>query len=107
MDVVVWLRSLDLGKYESRIPRERDRRDGSSELDGRAPEAAWPYSTRALGELLDAIGAPGSDANGKAPSVDARTTSSTRSPYPEDRERRQVTVMLAELVGSTALPPLT
>ena len=44
------------------------------------------------------------DASGKAPSVDAATTSSTPSTRPEDRaERRQVTVMFSDLVGSTAL----
>jgi class 3 adenylate cyclase len=55
-------------------------------------------------KLLDAIAALRSDANGKLPSVDAGTTSSTRSPHPEDRaERRQVTVMFSDIVGSTAL----
>ena len=40
----------------------------------------------------------------KAPSVDAATTSSAPSALPEDRaERRQVTVMFSDLVGSTAL----
>ena len=34
MDVVVWLRSLGLGKYEAVIPRERHRRDGPAEPDG-------------------------------------------------------------------------
>ena len=55
-------------------------------------------------KLLDAIAALRSDASGKAPSVDAATTSSTPSAPPEDRaERRQVTVMFSDLVGSTAL----
>ena len=45
-----------------------------------------------------------SDASGKTPSVDATTTSSAPSARPEDRaERRQVTVMFSDLVGSTAL----
>jgi class 3 adenylate cyclase len=40
----------------------------------------------------------------KAPSVDAATTSSTPSAYPEDRaERRQVTVMFCDVVGSTSI----
>ena len=44
------------------------------------------------------------DASGKAPSADAATTSSAPSASPEDRaERRQVTVMFSDLVGSTAL----
>jgi class 3 adenylate cyclase/tetratricopeptide (TPR) repeat protein len=44
------------------------------------------------------------DASGKTPSVDATTASSAPSAQPEDRaERRQVTVMFSDLVGSTAL----
>ena len=55
-------------------------------------------------KLLDAIAALRSDAGGKAPSADAATTSSAPSATPEDRaERRQVTVMFSDLVGSTAL----
>ena len=55
-------------------------------------------------KLLDAIAALRSDASGKTPSVDAATMSSTPSARPEDRaERRQVTVMFSDLVGSTAL----
>jgi class 3 adenylate cyclase len=54
--------------------------------------------------LLDAIAAQGSDSSGKTPSVDDATLSSPSSPRPEDRaERRQVTVMFSDLVGSTAL----
>ena len=55
-------------------------------------------------KLLDAIAALRSDASGKAPSADVATTSSAPSVSPEDRaERRQVTVMFSDLVGSTAL----
>ena len=55
-------------------------------------------------KLLEAIGALRSETSGKTPSVDAATTSSAPSAQPEDRaERRQVTVMFSDLVGSTAL----
>jgi hypothetical protein len=48
-----------------------------------------------LSRLRDDMGQR-SDANGKTPSVDASTASSTPSPHPEDRaERRQVTVMFS------------
>jgi class 3 adenylate cyclase len=54
--------------------------------------------------LLDAIAPLRADARGKAPSVDAVTPSSAPNAPPEDRaERRQVTVMFSDLVGSTAL----
>ena len=55
-------------------------------------------------KLLDAIAALRNNASGKAPAVDAATPSSTPRAHPEDRaERRQVTVMFSDLVGSTAL----
>jgi class 3 adenylate cyclase len=55
-------------------------------------------------KLLDAIAALRNDGSGKTLSVDAATTSSAPSAHPEDRaERRQVTVMFSDLVGSTAL----
>ena len=55
-------------------------------------------------KLLDAIAALRADATGKVPSADAATTSGAPSVSAEDRaERRQVTVMFSDLVGSTAL----
>jgi class 3 adenylate cyclase len=55
-------------------------------------------------KLLDAIAALRNDESGKAPSADTEATPSTQSTHPEDRaERRQVTVMFSDLVGSTAL----
>jgi class 3 adenylate cyclase len=102
MDVVVWLRSLGLGKYEAAF---RENEIDETVLPSLTEEHLKQLGVTALGhrvKLLDAIATLRSDANGEAPSVDAGTTSSTRSPYPEDRaERRQVTVMLADLVGST------
>jgi class 3 adenylate cyclase len=54
--------------------------------------------------LLDAIAALRTDMGGRAPSADVATASSPPSAPPEDRaERRQVTVMFSDLVGSTAL----
>ena len=102
MDIVVWLRSLGLGKYEAAF-RE-------NEID----ETVLPSLTtlKELGvtavghrlKLLDAIVALRSDASGNAPSVGAATPSNAPSARPEDRaERRQVTVMFCDLVGSTAL----
>ncbi len=56
-------------------------------------------------KLLDAIAALRTDAGATGPSAAApRASSSTPSAHPEDRaERRQVTVMFSDLVGSTAL----
>jgi class 3 adenylate cyclase len=104
MDIVVWLRSLGLGKYEA-IFRENDIDD--TVLPSLTHENLKELGVASFGhrvKLLDAIAALRSDASGKTRSVDATTTSSALSTHPEDRaERRQVTVMFSDLVGSTAL----
>ena len=104
MDIVVWLRSLGLGKYEAAF-REND--IDETVLPSLTHENLKELGVSSLGhrvKLLDAIAALRNDASGKAPSVDAGTTSSAPSAHPEDRaERRQVTVMFSDLVGSTAL----
>ena len=104
MDVVVWLRSLGLGKYEAAF---RENEIDETVLPGLTAEDLKELGVAALGhrrKLLDAIAALRTDAGGKAPSADVTTTSSTPSAPPEDRgERRQVTVMFSDLVGSTAL----
>src|SRR5262249_25284502 len=104
MDIVVWLRSLGLGKYEA-VFREND--IDETVLPGLTHETLKELGVVSVGhrvKLLEAIACLRSDASGKTPSVDAATTSSTPSARPEDRaERRQVTVMFSDLVGSTAL----
>ena len=55
-------------------------------------------------KLLDAIAALRSDAGGKAPAADTAAPSAAPNVSTQDRaERRQVTVMFSDLVGSTAL----
>jgi class 3 adenylate cyclase/tetratricopeptide (TPR) repeat protein len=104
MDIVVWLRSLGLGKYEAEF-REND--IDETVLPSLTHETLKDLGVTSVGhrlKLLEAIAALRNDAGGRAPSVDAATTSSAQSPHPEDRaERRQVTVMFSDLVGSTAL----
>jgi class 3 adenylate cyclase len=104
MDIVVWLRSLGLGKYEAAF---RENEIDETVLPSLTHENLKELGVTALGhrvKLLDAIAALRNDASAKAPSVDAATTSSASSAHPEDRaERRQVTVMFSDLVGSTAL----
>ena len=104
MDVVVWLRSLGLGKYEAAF-REND--IDETVLPNLTAEDLKELGVASLGhrrKLLDAIAALRTDASGKAPSADVATASSAPSAFPEDRaERRQVTVMFSDLVGSTAL----
>ena len=104
MDIVVWLRSLGLGKYEV-LFREND--IDETVLPNLTAEDLKELGVASLGhrrKLLEAIAALHGDASGKAPPVDAATASRTSSALPEDRaERRQVTVMFSDLVGSTAL----
>ena len=102
MDVVVWLRSLGLGKYEAVF---RENEIDETVLASLTHENLKELGVTALGhrlKLLDAIAALRNDGTSKAPSVEA--ASSPPSVPPEDRaERRQVTVMFSDLVGSTAL----
>ena len=104
MELGGWLRSLGLAKYEA-IFREND--IDETVLPSLTHENLKELGVTSFGhrvKLLDAIAALRSDASDKAPSVDATTASSAPSPHPEDRaERRQVTVMFSDLVGSTAL----
>ena len=104
MDIVVWLRSLGLGKYEAAF-REND--IDETVLPGLTHETLKELGVASIGhrvKLLDAIAALRDDTSGKTPSVDAATASSAPSAQLEDRaERRQVTVMFSDLVGSTAL----
>ena len=104
MDIVVWLRSLGLGKYEAAF---RENEIDETVLPSLTHETLKELGVTAVGhrlKLLDAIAALRSDTSGKATSVDPAATSSASSTHPEDRaERRQVTVMFSDLVGSTAL----
>src|SRR5271167_1941309 len=102
MDVVVWLRGLGLGRYEAAF---RENEIDETVLPSLTHENLKELGVTALGhrlKLLDAIAALRTDGGAKPPSVDAETIAPTVSP--EDRaERRQVTVMFSDLVGSTAL----
>src|SRR5580704_7096263 len=103
MNIVVWLRSLGLGKYEA-IFREND--SDETVLPNLTAKDLKELGVASLGhrrKLLDAIAALRSDGSGTAPSVEAAASSSTPSAQPQDRaERRQVTVMFSDLVGYPA-----
>jgi class 3 adenylate cyclase/predicted ATPase len=104
MDVVDWLRSLGLERYEAAF---RD-----NEIDERVLPSLTQEDLKEIGVgpvghrrmLLEAIAALRGDTGGNAPSADVAITSSVPNVASEDRaERRQVTVMFSDLVGSTAL----
>src|SRR6201981_3056829 len=104
VDVVVWLRSLGLGRYEAAF---RDNEIDETVLPNLTAEDLKDLGVSIVGhrrKLLDAIGALRADAGQKPPQTDAATASSGFTASPEERaERRQVTVMFSDLVGSTAL----
>jgi class 3 adenylate cyclase len=104
MDLGGWLRSLGLERYEAAF---RENEINERVLPSLTAEDLRELGVTALGHrriLLDAVAALRADATGKAPSADVATASATPSASPEDRaERRQVTVMFSDLVGSTAL----
>src|SRR6516225_213116 len=93
MDIVVWLRSLGLGKYEAAF---RDNEIDEKILPDLTAEDLKELGVTALGhrrKLLAAIAALSNDASGKKP-ADPATASDSTSIRAEDRaERRQVTVM--------------
>ena len=100
MDVGGWLRSLGLERYEAAF---RDNEIDDTVLLSLTAEDLKELGVGILGhrrKLLDAIAALHADENAKAPPADTPPTVGS----PKDAaERRQVTVMFSDLVGSTAL----
>ena len=101
---VVWLRSLGLEEYEAAF---RDNKVNERVLPSLTQEDLKEIGVGPVGHrriLLEAIAALHADTGQKAPSTEVATATSAPSAPPEDRaERRQVTVMFSDLVGSTAL----
>jgi class 3 adenylate cyclase len=104
MDVVAWLRGLGLDKYEAAF---RENEIDEAVLPSLTHETLKEIGVTAVGhrlKLLDAIAALRTDGKTKPSSADEATGPAAPSVSPEDRaERRQVTVMFSDLVGSTAL----
>ena len=109
MDVVVWLRSLGLGKYEA-IFREND--IDETVLPSLTHETLKELGVASFGhrvKLLDAIAALRNDASVQTPPVaaaPARPSAATPTAAPVAEavgERRHVTVMFCDLVGSTSI----
>ena len=101
MDVVVWLRGLGLGKYEATF---RENEIDEAVLPSLTHENLKELGVTALGhrlKLLDAIAALRTETTAKAPPSEAALTA--HKPAHDTAERRQVTVMFSDLVGSTAL----
>src|SRR5580692_12377824 len=109
MDIVVWLRSLGLGKYEAAF-REND--IDETVLPNLTAEDLKELGIASLGhrrKLLDAIAALHNYASVQTPAVaaaPARQSAATPATAPVAEavgERRHVTVMFCDLVGSTSI----
>ncbi len=102
MDIGGWLRSLGLEQYEVAF---RENAIDDSVLSSLTAEDLKELGVDAVGhrrKLLNAIAALRADADLKAASPDAFSTIDESAK--DTAERRQVTVMFSDLVGSTALP---
>src|SRR5690349_7875753 len=105
MDLGAWLRSLGLEEYEAAF---RDNKINERVLPNLTQEDLKEIGVGPVGHrriLLDAIAALRADAGITASATDkvSATTTGALSASPEARaERRQVTVMFSDLVGSTA-----
>src|ERR1700731_2401957 len=98
MDVAVWLRSLGLEKYEAAF---RENEIDETVLPNLTAEDLKELGVTALGhrrKLLDAIAVLPSDTSAVASPAEVRRVSAASR-----AERRQVTVIFSELVGSTTL----
>ena len=87
MDIVVWLRSLGLGKYEAAF---RENEIDETVLPNLTGDDLKELGVASLGhrrKLLDAIAALRADANDKAPSADVATASGAPN-VPPRRPRR-------------------
>ena len=101
MDIGAWLRSLGLERYEAAF---RENEMDETVLPNLTAEDLKDLGVGIVGhrrKILDAIGALRVDESTKASSSTAAPKAET---VVEDRaERRQVTVLFSDLVGSTAL----
>ena len=98
MDVAAWLQSLGLERY---VPAFRDNEIDWEVLPKLTSEDLREIGVAAIGhrrKLLDAIAALGTEAPAAAVTAAPRDT-----PAQPEAERRQLTVMFCDLVGSTAL----
>ena len=98
MDIATWLQDLGLERY---VPAFHDNEIDWEVLPKLTSEDLREIGVAAIGhrrKLLDAISALGA-----AAPVATVTTAPSNAPAPADAERRQLTVMFCDLVGSTAL----
>jgi hypothetical protein len=99
MDVTAWLRSLGLERYEEAF-REND--VDAAVLPELAGEDLISIGVTSVGHRRKLLAAIVALRPGPSTAADS-TPASLSAPRPGAAERRQLTVMLCDLVGSTAL----
>src|SRR5215212_136724 len=104
MDVAAWLRGLGLGQYE-RAFREND--IDAEVLADLTAEDLIGLGVASIGHRRKLLAAIAALRQGSVPATAPSTTAPAPVPGPAlplpEAERRQVTVMFVDLVGSTAL----
>jgi hypothetical protein len=106
MDMVVWLRSLGLERYEAVF---RENEIDETVLPSLTAEDLKELGVAALGhrrKLLDSIAALRTDGSAQAPSpaiAPARPMTAAITQVSVAGERRHITVMFCDLVGSTSI----
>jgi len=103
MDIAAWLRGLGLEQYE---PAFRDNFVDADVLPDLTAEDLVGLGVTAIGhrrKLLAAIAALGAEPTRDLAQPAASDASTPVSPPTSEAERRQLTVMFCDLVGSTAL----
>jgi class 3 adenylate cyclase len=103
MDVVVWLRSLGLGKYEAAF---RENEIDETVLPNLTAEDLKDLGVSIVGhrrKLLDAIAALRNDESVQTPARPSAATPTSAPVAEAVGERRHVTVMFCDLVGSTSI----
>src|SRR5262245_59768431 len=101
MDLGGWLRSLGLGQYEAAFSENAI---DETVLPNLTAEDLKDLGVGIIGhrrKLLEAIAALRADASARARPPDAHQTTDINAK--DTAERRHVTVMFADMVGSTAL----
>src|SRR3984957_9319391 len=103
MDVAAWLRELGLEQY---APAFRDNDVDGEVLPELTADDLIGLGVTSIGhrrKLLAAIAALGTEPPTGAQSATSATSASPAAPTISDAERRQLTVMFCDLIGSTAL----
>src|SRR3984893_14329821 len=98
MDVAAWLQGLGLERYASAF---RDNEIDWEVLPKQTSEDLKEIGVAAIGQRRRRLAAIA--ARGAEPPTAAVTAASRDAPAPAEAERRQLTVMFCDLVGSTAL----